>query len=57
MDYLRDDPAQGRLAEKVLSSGDGFVPKFDDRRYVRRATKLDLKPPVRLVKGMQRTPE
>ena len=127
--YLRDDPAQGRLAEKVLSRGDVFVPKtvilelewvlrsvaeqpadkvvaclthlialpgvtledhdqvemalryckdgidfadalhhaasqacsemltFDDRRYVRRATKLGLKPPVRLVKGTQRMSE
>ena len=25
--YLRDDPAQARLAEKVLSAGDVFVPK------------------------------
>lgn len=119
--YLRDDPAQARLAEKVLSAGDVFVPKtvvlelewvlrsvaeqpatkvtdclahlialpgitiedydqvetalrhcrdgvdfadalhhaashacsevlsFDDRRFVRRAVKLSLKPPVRLL--------
>ncbi|MCC6193163.1 MAG: type II toxin-antitoxin system VapC family toxin [Burkholderiales bacterium] len=25
--YLRDDPAQGRIAESVLSAGDVFVPK------------------------------
>ena len=25
--YLRDDPAQARLAEKALSAGDVFVPK------------------------------
>lgn len=25
--HLRDDPAQARLAEKVLSAGDVFVPK------------------------------
>ena len=119
--YLRDDPAQARLAEKTLSTGDVFVPKtvvlelewvlrsvaeqpadkvadclahlialpgitiedheqvetalhhcregmdfadalhhaashacgemltFDDRRYVRRAARLRLKPPVRLL--------
>ncbi len=119
--YLRDDPAQARLAEKALSTGDVFVPKtvvlelewvlrsvaeqsagkvadclahlialpgitiedheqvetalrhcregvdfadalhhaashacgemltFDDRRYVRRAARLGLKPPVRLL--------
>ena len=119
--YLRDDPAQARLAEKALSAGDIFVPKtvllelewvlrsvaeqpagkvldclghlialpgvtvedhdqietalrrcrqgvdfadalhhaashactelltFDDRRYVRRAARLGLKPPVRLL--------
>lgn len=119
--YLRDDPAQARLAEKILSAGDVFVPKtvvlelewvlrsvaeqpankvtdclahlialpgitiedheqveaalrycregvdfadalhhaashacremltFDDRRYVRRAARLGLKPPVRLL--------
>ena len=119
--YLRDDPAQARLAEKILSTGDVFVPKtvvlelewvlrsaaeqpankvtdclahlialpgitiedheqvetalrycregvdfadalhhaashacremltFDDRRYVRRAARLGLKPPVRLL--------
>lgn len=119
--YLRDDPAQARLAEKILSSGDTFVPKtvvlelewvlrsvagqpagkvidclahlialpgvtvedhdqvesalrhcrggidfadalhhaasqacselltFDDRAYVRRAARLGLKPPVRLL--------
>jgi predicted nucleic-acid-binding protein len=121
--YLRDDAAQARLAEKVLSAGDVFVPKsvvlelewvlrsvagqpagkvldclahlialpgitvedheqvetalrhcregidfadalhhaashacdelltFDDRRYVRRATRLGFKPPVRLLAG------
>ena len=121
--YLRDDPAQARLAEKALSAGDVFVPKtvvlelewvlrsvaeqpagkvldclahlialpgitvedyeqvetalhhcregidfadalhhaashactelltFDDRRYVRRATRLGFKPPVRLLAG------
>ena len=119
--YLRDDPAQARLAEKILAAGDVFVPKtvvlelewvlrsvaeqpadkvadclahlsalpgitvedheqvetalrhcrkgvdfadalhhaashacremltFDDRRYVRRAARLGLKPPVRLL--------
>jgi predicted nucleic-acid-binding protein len=119
--YLRDDPAQARLAERILSAGDVFVPKtvvlelewvlrsvaeqpankvtdclahlialpgitiedheqveaalrycregvdfadalhhaashacremltFDDRRYVRRAARLGLKPPVRLL--------
>jgi predicted nucleic-acid-binding protein len=119
--YLRDDPAQARLAEKALSAGDVFVPKtvllelewvlrsvaeqpagkvldclthltalpgvtvedhdqveaalrhcrdgvdfadalhhaashactklltFDDRRYVRRAARLGLRPPVRLL--------
>jgi predicted nucleic-acid-binding protein len=119
--YLRDDPAQARLAGKVLSGGDVFVPKtvvlelewvlrsvveqpagkvldclahlialpgvtvedheqveaalrhcrggadfadalhhaashacsevitFDDRRYARRAARLGLKPPVRLL--------
>lgn len=119
--YLRDDPAQARIAEKTLSAGDVFVPKtvmlelewvlrsvaeqpagkvidclshlialpgitvedhdqvetalhrcrsgvdfadalhhaashactelltFDDRRYVRRAARLGLKPPVRLL--------
>ena len=119
--YLRDDPAQARLAEKLLSAGDMFVPKtvalelervlrsvaeqpagkvldclahlialpvitiedheqvetalrhcredadfadalhhaashacrevltFDDRRYVRRAARLGLRPPVRLL--------
>ena len=119
--YLRDDPAQARLAEKALSAGDIFVPKtvllelewvlrsvaeqpagkvldclthlialpgvtvedhdqveaalrhcrdgvdfadalhhaashactelltFDDRRYVRRAARLGLRPPVRLL--------
>ena len=119
--YLRDDPAQARLAEKALSAGDVFVPKtvllelewvlrsvaeqpagkvldclthlialpgvtvedhdqveaalrhcrdgvdfadalhhaashactelltFDDRRYVRRAARLGLKPPVHLL--------
>ena len=119
--YLRDDPAQSRLAETALSAGDIFVPKtvllelewvlrsvaeqparkvldcldhlialpgvtvedhdqienalrhcregidftdalhhaashacaelltFDDRRYVRRAARLGLKPPVRLL--------
>lgn len=25
--YLRDDPAQGRLAAKILAAGDIFVPK------------------------------
>ena len=121
--YLRDDPAQARLAEKVLSARDLFVPKtvllelewvlrsvaeqpaekvisclahlialpgvtvenhdqvemalrhcrdgvdfadalhhaasqacsemltFDDRGYVRRAAKLGLKPPVRLLRA------
>ena len=121
--YLGDDAAQARLAEKVLSAGDVFVPKsvvlelewvlrsvaeqaagkvldclahlialpgitvedheqvetalrhcregidfadalhhaashacdelltFDDRRYVRRATRLGFKPPVRLLAG------
>jgi predicted nucleic-acid-binding protein len=119
--FLRDDPAQARLAEKVLSTGGVFVPKtvvlelewvlrsvaeqpvgkvtdclahlialpgitiedheqveaalrhcrkgadfadalhhaashacseiltFDDRRYARRAARLGLKPPVRLL--------
>ena len=119
--YLRDDPAQARLAEKALSAGGVFVPKtvvlelewvlrsvagqpagkvadclahlsalpgitiedheqveaalrhcregadfadalhhaashacseiltFDDRRYVRRAARIGLKPPVRLL--------
>lgn len=119
--YLRDDPAQARLADKVLAAGAVFVPKsvllelawvlrsvagqpagkvieclahlmalpgitiehheqveialrhcragvdfadalhhasseacselltFDDRRYVRRAARLRLKPPVRLL--------
>ena len=119
--YLRDDPAQARLAEKALSAGDVFVPKtvllelewvlrsvaeqpagkvldclehltalpgvtvedhdqveaalrhcrdgvdfadalhhaashactelltFDDRRHVRRAARLGLRPPVRLL--------
>lgn len=121
--YLQDDPAQARLAGKVLAAGDVFVPKtvilelewvlrsvaeqpagkvadciahlialpgvtiedheqveralgrcregvdfadalhhaashacdqmltFDDRRYVRRAARLGLKPPVTLLKG------
>ncbi len=119
--YLRDDPAQARLADKILGAGDVFVPKtvilelervlrsvagqpggkvldclahlialpgitvedhdqveaalrhcrdgvdfadalhhaaslacselltFDDRHYVRRAARLGLKPPVRLL--------
>lgn len=121
--YLQDDPAQARLAGKVLAAGDVFVPKtvilelewvlrsvaeqpagkvadciahlialpgvtiegqeqvetalrhyregvdfadalhhaashacdemltFDDRRYVRRAARLGLKPPVTLLKA------